>query len=196
MIKSKPAKRRKHSVIAFEMIRFDRSAPEPLHRQLFRQIRDQLESGSFTARSSRLPSARALAADLGVSRPTVDLVFSELHAEGYVESKRGSGTFVAERLPKTFLTAQRGAIRAKVERPLRIARRVLETQDPRAGHDFDLGITNAGPGTALIPGIPAIDEFPIATWESLRAKVLADKGSHLLRYGSNRGEPELREALA
>ncbi|MDQ6809242.1 MAG: PLP-dependent aminotransferase family protein, partial [Verrucomicrobiota bacterium] len=42
----------------------------------------------------------------------------------------------------------------------------------------------------------AIDEFPIATWESLRAKVLADKGSHLLRYGSNRGEPELREALA
>ena len=57
--------RRRHSIMAFEMIRLDRAAAEPLHQQLYRQIRDELISGSFNNSSSRLPSSRALAADSG-----------------------------------------------------------------------------------------------------------------------------------
>ncbi|MGA7275451.1 MAG: hypothetical protein WBX14_11455, partial [Candidatus Udaeobacter sp.] len=60
-------KRRRHSLVAFEMLRLDRAAAEPLHQQLYRQIRDELASGSFNNNSSRLPSSRALAADFGVS---------------------------------------------------------------------------------------------------------------------------------
>jgi hypothetical protein len=59
-------KRRRRSIIAFEMIRLDRKSGEPLHQQLYRQIRDELVSGSFNHNSSRLPSSRALAADLGL----------------------------------------------------------------------------------------------------------------------------------
>jgi GntR family transcriptional regulator / MocR family aminotransferase len=95
-------KRRRRSIIAFEMIRLNRMATEPLHQQLYRQIRDELVSGSFTDNSSRLPSSRALAADLGISRFTVNLAFSKLHAEGYLQSRIGSGTFVAHSLPETF----------------------------------------------------------------------------------------------
>src|SRR5439155_24954905 len=99
-------KRRRHSIMAFEMVRLDRAAAEPLHQQLYRQIRDELASGSFNHNSSRLPSSRALASDFGVSRFTVNLALSRLHAEGYLQSKIGSGTFISEALPETFLSAR------------------------------------------------------------------------------------------
>src|SRR5215475_10423312 len=93
-------KRRRHSLVAFEMVRLDRGAAEPLHQQLYRQIRDELASGNFNNNSSRVPSSRALAADFGVSRFTVNLALSRLHAEGYLQSKVGSGTFISEALPE------------------------------------------------------------------------------------------------
>src|SRR4029453_552481 len=69
--KSRPQKRPGGSIIAFEMIRLDRTATEPLHEQLYRQIREQLKSGRFSDASSRLPSSRALAMERGISRSTV-----------------------------------------------------------------------------------------------------------------------------
>lgn len=80
MNKSPGKKRRRHSIITFEMIRLDRTAAEPLHQQLSRQIRDELVSGTFNDSSSRLPSSRELARDIGISRLTVSLAFSKLHA--------------------------------------------------------------------------------------------------------------------
>jgi hypothetical protein len=46
-------KRRRRSIIAFEMIRLDRTSTEPLHQQLYRQIRDELKSGSISNGASR-----------------------------------------------------------------------------------------------------------------------------------------------
>src|SRR6184192_3108394 len=208
MSRSEPAlkKRRRRSIIAFEMIRLDRTATEPLHEQLYRQIRDELKSGTFTDGASRLPSSRALAVDLGISRLMVNLAFSKLHAEGYLRSKAGSGTFVANPLPESFLTAdkfateriRRGGPEAHpaTESPLRISDRVKAIPDQRVGNQFDLGATGAGAGVSLVPSIPAVDEFPIAIWERLRAQILAKKGVNLLRYASNRGDADLRKAIA
>jgi GntR family transcriptional regulator / MocR family aminotransferase len=204
--KSLPKKRRRRSIIAFEMIRLDRASAEPLHQQLYRQIRDELRSGSFGDGASRLPSSRALAVDLGISRLTVNLAFSKLHAEGYLRSKAKSGTFVAYPLPDSFLSADkfdrgrnhRGGPEAHpaTEPQFRISERVKAIPDQRVGKQFDLGATGAGAGISLVPSIPAVDEFPIGVWERLRAHVLAKKGAHLLRYASNRGDADLREALA
>src|SRR5213593_4722914 len=194
--KSRPQKRRRRSIIAFEMIRLDRTATEPLHEQLYRQIRDELKSGRFGDGSSRLPSSRALATDRGISRSTVRLALSKLHAEGYLRSKPGSGTFVANLLPETFLTAHQPKTYEPIQRPIRISDRVRAIPDGRIGNQFDLGATGAGAGVSLVPSIPAVDEFPIAVWERLRTQVLAKKGAHLLRYASNRGDADLRNALA
>jgi GntR family transcriptional regulator/MocR family aminotransferase len=194
--KSRPQKRRRRSIIAFEMIRLDRAATEPLHEQLYRQIRDELKSGRFSDASSRLPSSRALATDRGISRSTVRLALSKLHAEGYLRSKPGSGTFVANLLPETFLTADRSKTYPPIERPIRISDRVRAIPDGRVGNQFDLGATGAGPGVSLVASIPAVDEFPIAVWERLRTQVLAKKGVNLLRYASNRGDVDLRKAIA
>jgi len=68
--------------------------------------------------------------------------------------------------------------------------------DERVGHQFDLGTTGARAGVSLVKSIPAVDEFPIAKWEGLRAQILAKKGAHLLRYASHLGDSDLRKALA
>jgi GntR family transcriptional regulator / MocR family aminotransferase len=189
-------KRRRHSIIALEMIRLDRAAAEPLHEQLYRQIRDELRSGSFTGGESRLPSSRALAVDLGISRLTVNLAFSKLYGEGYLRSKARSGTFVADPLPEAFLTANKPkAYRLVGHRP-RISGRVKAIPDQRVGKQFDLGALGAGAGVSLVPGLPAVDEFPIDIWERLRSQVLAQKGAHLLRHASSRGDADLRKAVA
>lgn len=196
MNKSPEKKRRRHSIIAFEMIRLDRTAAEPLHQQLSRQIRDELVSGTFNDSSSRLPSSRELAIDIGVSRLTVSLAFSKLHAEGYLRSKPGSGTFVADPLPETFLSAQKPKTMGQLPRPPRISDRVTSLLDERVGKQFDLGAPGADAGTMFLPGLPAVDEFPLDVWERLRAQVLARKGANLLRYASNRGDADLRKAIA
>jgi GntR family transcriptional regulator / MocR family aminotransferase len=178
------------------MVGLDRRSSEPLHQQLYRQIRDELRSGNFSGSSSRLPSSRTLAADLGVSRMTVNQAFAELHAEGYLITKSGSGTFVADPLPEAFLTAGHGRLPPQKGQETRLSRRVNTIPDRRVGEEFDLGPTGAAPGVLLASGIPAVDEFPIAEWERLRAQLLAKKGANLLRYGSNRGDADLREAVA
>src|SRR3954462_2510108 len=191
-----PNRRRQRSIIAFEMVRLDRTASEPLHRQLYRQIRDELRLGNFSQSSARLPSSRALAADLGVSRLTVNEAFAQLHAEGYLITRAGSGTFVANPLPEAFLAAdgESGPPHPKQER--HVSKRVSAIPDHRVGPQFDLGAPDAPPGALLASGIPAVDEFPIAIWERLRAQLLAKKGVNLLRYGSNRGDTDLRRAVA
>ena len=182
--------------MAFEMVRLDRTAAEPLHHQLCRQIRDELRSGNFNRNSSRLPSSRALAADLGISRLTVNLAFSELEEEGYLVARKGSGTFVADPLPDAFLSADQSVASAEARQETHVSARVNRIPDRRVGQEFDLGPTNAAPGVLLQSGIPAVDEFPIEVWERLRAQVLAKKGANLLRYGSNRGDADLRAAVA
>src|SRR5215467_6259022 len=139
--RSFPQKRRRRSIIAFEMVRLDRMAKEPLHEQLYRQIRDELKSGRFGDGSSRLPSSRALATDRRISRSTVRLAFSKLHAEGYLRSKPGSGTFIANLLPETFLTADQPKVCQPIQRPARISDRVKAIPDRRIGNQFDLGAT-------------------------------------------------------
>jgi GntR family transcriptional regulator / MocR family aminotransferase len=188
-------KRRRHSIMAFEMVRLDRAAAEPLHEQLYRQIRDELISGTFNNNSSRLPSSRVLASDLGISRFTVNLAFSRLHAEGYLQSRIGSGTFVAEPLPEAFLSVRTVKAGPRVERPPRLSDRVRNIPDQRVGKQFDFGIAGP-PGVTFVPAVAALDEFPIEIWERLRAQVLTKKGAHLLQYASSRGDPDLRKALA
>src|ERR1051325_10704699 len=102
-----PKQRRRRLVMSFEMVRLDRASSEPLYEQLYRQIREELESGSFDSSASRVPSSRTLATALGISRPTVNQAFSKLLAEGYLQTRKRSGMFVADHLPATFLKAAR-----------------------------------------------------------------------------------------
>jgi GntR family transcriptional regulator/MocR family aminotransferase len=72
----------------------DRTAPGPLGVQLSGAIRELVVAGTLS-RGDRLPSSRALAADLGVSRSVTEHAYEQLLAEGWLEARRGSGTYVA-----------------------------------------------------------------------------------------------------
>lgn len=80
----------------------DEKSEAPLYRQIYETIRCSILSGEFHS-GRQLPSSRELAKQLNVSRLTVVNAYDQLLAEGYLESKRGAGTFVAEHLPEEFL---------------------------------------------------------------------------------------------
>ena len=69
----------------------------PLHTRLYRQLREHILAGTL-GRGARLPSARTLAADLRLSRNTVESAFDQLVAEGFVVRRVGFGSTVAESL--------------------------------------------------------------------------------------------------
>ncbi|WP_029039902.1 MocR-like pyridoxine biosynthesis transcription factor PdxR [Cucumibacter marinus] len=84
----------------------DRGASTPLHVQLIDRLRAML--GELEGVSGlRLPSSRALAAELSVSRMTVTSAYDQLMAEGYLAARRGAGTFVSDHLPHLVRPAPR-----------------------------------------------------------------------------------------
>jgi GntR family transcriptional regulator/MocR family aminotransferase len=73
----------------------DRTGPAPLTVQVVGQLRTAMTDGRLVA-GERLPSTRALAATLGISRTVVTGAYAQLFAEGWIEGRHGSGTYVAD----------------------------------------------------------------------------------------------------
>jgi GntR family transcriptional regulator/MocR family aminotransferase len=78
----------------------DPSASDSLQSQLIGEISTSITTGRL-APGTRLPGTRALSQQLGVSRNTVLLAFAALEAEGFVETRKGAGTFVSPASPET-----------------------------------------------------------------------------------------------
>ena len=74
----------------------------PLYRQLYEPLRRAILSGKLPA-ESKMPSTRSLAVQLAVSRMTIVNAYELLLAEGYVEGRSCSGTYVASVLPEELL---------------------------------------------------------------------------------------------
>jgi GntR family transcriptional regulator / MocR family aminotransferase len=183
-------------MVPFLAVNLERRSSTPLQRQIYDQLRTAILSGTLSS-GARVPSTRELAADLGVSRNTVAGAFDQLLAEGYLEGRVGSGTFVAEALPEELLrvnvgqglprTARdspageiRASARGKALAAIRLSPRPLAPAVPRP----------------FSPGIPALDEFPRALWARMAARILRQAPSFLLTYGDPAGYRPLRRAIA
>ena len=68
----------------------------PIYLQIMRTIKQRIVSGSLTS-GDRLPSVREQAEELSVNPNTVQRAYQELEREGISETKRGTGTFIAEK---------------------------------------------------------------------------------------------------
>jgi GntR family transcriptional regulator/MocR family aminotransferase len=79
------------------LLRLDRAGELPLHEQIERAIRDGIREGRLIA-DTRLPSSRALATELGVSRGVVTEAYGQLSAEGYLQTRQGASVRVARAL--------------------------------------------------------------------------------------------------
>ena len=102
-------------------IRVETSSGMPITRQIAAQVRAQCASGVLKP-GERLPSVRALAAELAVNQNTILRVYERLTAEGLLERRHGDGTFVADRVPSGQMKAQRQLLRQQIARAAELAK--------------------------------------------------------------------------
>ena len=167
-----------------------RSASGPLYRRIYHALKSSIREGRFGP-AARLPSSRALAVDLGVSRNTVMLAYEQLQAEGYVVSRSRSTTFVAGVVSPRPL-AESPKPPATPARISAYAQRLV--RDP----GIPPGSYAAAPGIRydFRYGRPAVDEFPREIWRRLLAARARRVGRDALGYASPAGNESLRTALA
>jgi DNA-binding transcriptional MocR family regulator len=165
----------------------DRESATPLWRQLARWLGDHIEDGGLPD-GTRLPSTRALAAELGVSRITVATAYAALEADGLLWSREGSGTFVAARD-----RVERGDHEVAPEwprwqrqlRPAPSARSSTERSGP--AHPDMISFTGVGDPRA----------FALGDFSATVREVLRQLGTSALAYGSfDRGHEPLRVTVA
>jgi GntR family transcriptional regulator / MocR family aminotransferase len=148
-------------------IELDRSRPRGLRAQVEGGLRDAIRSGRL-APGTRLPSSRALAADLAVARGVVVDAYDQLAAEGYVTSVQGSGTVVND-------VGVGEAVGAGEAPP--------PPAFPPLTHDFRTGL-------------PDLRLFPRAAWARATRAALASMPDSELGYVPPAGLPRLRESVA
>ncbi|HUA18073.1 MAG TPA: PLP-dependent aminotransferase family protein [Bryobacteraceae bacterium] len=172
-------------------IALDRAASSPLHRQIYEQWRTGILKGRFR-RGDRVPSTRELAAALEVSRATATQAYEQLVAEGYLESARGSGTFVCRELPEDLLRA--GRVRdttAHEVPPLRLSRFGAGLRDDHLYPPTRAGLIS------FTHWRPDLNHFPLALWRKLLTRHLKTPRRELFDYSDHSaGYPALREEIA
>lgn len=77
------------------VVELDVNSKIPLYEQIYQFIKEEIKNGRITSKT-KLPSTRALSEHLEVSRSTIDMAYSQLVSEGYIESKPYRGYFVSE----------------------------------------------------------------------------------------------------
>ncbi len=173
-------------------ISLDPSSEAPIYRQLYERMRGGILSGVLSA-GARLPSTRTLAAELGVSRATVVTAFGQLLAEGYLEGKVGSGTYVAGSLPDDLLGV-------RVEQDLRPgpvpSGRGLSLRGTLLAATPTTIVRDRGSSRAFRPGVPALDEFPYGVWRRISGNVWRRPQEAMLGYGDPAGYWTLREEIS
>ena len=138
----------------------------PLYEALYRCIRGDILSGVLKP-GQKLPSKRALAQNLEVSKITVEGAYNQLLAEGYIRAREKVGYFVEE-----------------VPRPVRNPAAAPAAVPARTEPEL-LDLTGSGP-----------EKFPFSVWSRLQREVLLDYGEKLLLPLHNQGSMELRQAIA
>lgn len=159
-----------------------------VNRQIYQVIREAILDQSLPV-GLQLPSSRYLAIELKVSRNTVTYAYDQLLAEGYLESRAGAGTFVADTEPDQIS----GTCAAPQHEAGQRAHIGLSTRGIQLVGLAGVSKTQWG---AFMPGIPDVTQFPNKIWSRLQNKYWRRSRADLLTYSSGGGYLPLREAIA
>ncbi len=150
--------------------------------RIYQALRDAVLDGRLAA-GDRVPATRDLAGQLGVARGTVTAAYDRLGAEGFLESRAGSGTYVADLALIAPDPAPRNA-RAGAVRPLPLWEVPVEPPRPRDRRLHDLSI-----------GLPDPALFPLEVWRRLVSAQLRRSRLEEATYGG-RGSFRLQREIA
>lgn len=154
-------------------IGIDRADHEAIQSQIARQIREFVLSGRLRPQA-RLPSTRSLAEDLKVARATVVEAYEQLLSEGYIETRKGSGTRVAAELPEALLNSSLARVNAGKPRQER----------------------SREPARPFRSGLVDWEHFPHDKWGRLLGRFWRNPPIAMLEHNDAFGWLPLREAIA
>ncbi|MFP3796000.1 PLP-dependent aminotransferase family protein [Paraburkholderia sp. SIMBA_027] len=181
---------------ALMMAAYERKARTSVQRRLTQQdllyesLRRAILDGDIV-RGTRLASSRALAEEMSIARNSVLYAYERLLEEGFITATR-HGSVVNDVKSVAAHTSGRAAVAAESAEsaenaPRTLSRRVRQLP-PR--HAYRAGVT------ALRPGVPALDAFPLAQWRSTLERAQRELSPEDLSYGASAGIPALRQAIA
>lgn len=172
----------------FLLQRIDRSCGKPVNRQLYQVIREAILDHVMPV-GLQLPSSRDLARELDIARNTVTYAYEQLMAEGYLETRTGAGTFVADTVPDQIPEVANGATRRPRQAgSLGLSERGAQLIKHAGAYKFQWG--------AFMPGVPDVTAFPNKVWSRLQNKYWRRSRADLLTYGHGGGYGPLRAAIA
>ena len=174
----------------------DRRSRASLYHQIYEGLRSAILDGRLQS-GMRLPSSRAAAAELGVARNTVVAVFEQLVAEGYLRSRVGDGTRVADIEQDLLSRPARHASRSPSQRNDTDSARTTSSLSARGAAIIGVARDSPAPAHgAFEPGLPDIAAFPHRVWARILARHARVPERTRLGYGDASGDPRLRAAIA
>lgn len=151
-------------------IPLDIESREHIYEQIYRFIKKEIREGSLS-QGERLPSTRALAAHLEVSRSTVELSYEQLLSEGYIEAVPYKGYYVCR---------LEGMLQMEKQ-----DKRPTEESEPEVSYQYDFS-----------PNGIDISRFPVSTWKKISKNVLLKSANELFAMGNPKGDLALRKSIA
>lgn len=165
-------------------IPLDRQQDVPLYLQIEEVLRRAILGGTF-ADGDKLPSTRSLAAELSVSRLTVENAYAELRAKGFLQQRRGSGAYVQHLQPLPIWSLPQSSEPFPADRFTTASSRLdgyPEIPLPKHTINFASGV-----------GSPKV--FPTEEFRKVLLSVLSRHAKEAFGYGDYCGYYPLRDTL-
>ncbi|WP_034838016.1 MocR-like pyridoxine biosynthesis transcription factor PdxR [Endozoicomonas numazuensis] len=174
-------------VTEFQDLKLSNNPKQALFKQIYEALRNKVLNG-YLKPGTKLPSSRALAIQLKVSRNTVIAAFDQLLAEGYLESRTGSGTFVAVELPENWLPSPTAHFSNTSAASVQLS--------DYATHLDRMEMRNEEGNQTFCVGVPDLKAFPHKIWNRLSQQLPASGLTSLMGNGPAEGYQPLREAIS
>ena len=175
----------------FPVIAVDRKGPKPLHRQIYESFREAIVRGNLRA-GEKIPSSRSLADELNISRIPVLTGYSQLIAEGYFESRAGSGTFVSSSLPDQWISVGQ----RHTASPVAVYSERRSVSKRSAVLPEFKGRPWQNKWGAFVVGQVAFEHFPAEVWGNLVNRHVRNPRVNSFHYGDPMGSESLRSVIA
>ena len=164
-----------------------------LHQRIQRALRALILDGVL-APGLKLPATRVLAKSLGVARDTVENAYVQLHRDGFIVRREGSGSYVCEAIGAEL----RGASRRRQAQAVKTSQAAPGAGLSQRGRMIldSGGVNDQQVIKAFATGLPETRSFPTDVWERLQRQVMKDYRSSVLLHGDPQGNESLRKAIA
>ena len=163
------------------------SGQGPLYRQLYDAYKQSILDGTLKS-DERIPSTRELSKQLHCSRNTVVNAYEQLICEGYLESRRGEGTFICDLALSNAKPS--GKVPAKNLNSLKLTEKATQIHEQATQY---LSRFRHTPKYDFKYGDVRLDQKSLNQWQRLIKK---HAGCFTQNYDQVQGDTGLREAIA